>query len=65
MQAQVKPQQDGTILLRMDAEAARATFASVVFASRYHDGIRGLEEVAKRALETASELNDRRQMGCR
>jgi hypothetical protein len=65
MQAQVKTQRDGTVLLRMDAEAARATFASVVFASRYHDGIRGLEEIAKKALAEETASRDRRNATCR
>lgn len=65
MQAQVQTQPDGTVLLRMDREAARATFASVVFASRYHDGIRDLQAIAKQALEDETDLADRRKPICR
>jgi len=65
MRAQVRTTRDGTVLLRMDAEAARATFASVLFASRFHDGIRGLEDVAKRVLEAETNSADRRNMTCR
>ena len=65
MQAQVKTRQDGTVLLRMDREAARATFASVVFASRYHDGIRSLEAIARGALEQEAKPKDRRETTCR
>ncbi len=65
MRAEVKAARDGTVLLRMDAEAARATFASVLFASRFHDGIRALEDVAKRALESETKSPDRRDMTCR
>lgn len=65
MQAQVQTQSDGTVLLRMNREAARATFASVVFASRYHDGIRDLEAIVKQALEDEMELKDRRRPLCR
>ncbi|HMH13170.1 MAG TPA: hypothetical protein VK578_08690 [Edaphobacter sp.] len=65
MQAQVKNQRDGTVLLSMDAEAARATFASVVFASRFHDGFRSLEKVAKKALEEKTIWQNRRDTTCR
>lgn len=65
MRAQVRTTRNGTVLLHMDAEAARATFASVVFASRFHDGIRGLEEIAKRALEAETKSADRRNTTCR
>lgn len=65
MQADVKTERDGTVLLRMDQEAAHATFASVIFASRYHEGIRRLEEVAKKALESETTSRDRRNTTCR
>ena len=65
MQAQVKNQRDGTVLLRMDAEAARATFASVVFASRFHDGFRSLEEIAKKALGEKTTWKGGRDTTCR
>ena len=65
MQVHVTAQSDGSILLRMDVEAARATFASVVFASRYNDCVRGLEEIAKHALEDTLESPDRRHATCR
>jgi hypothetical protein len=55
MQASVTQQQDGTVLLRMDTEAARATFANVIFASGFHEGIRELEPIARRALKRPSE----------
>lgn len=65
MRAQVRTTRSGTVLLRMDAEAARATFGCVIFASRYHDGIRGLKEVAERALEAGTKPADRRNAPCR
>lgn len=65
MHADIKTKRDGTVLLRMDQEAARATFASVIFASRYHEGIGPLEEVAKRALGEESQPADRRTSTCR
>jgi hypothetical protein len=65
MQAQVTTRPDGTVLLHMDVEAAQATFASVVFASRFHEGIREMAEVAKRALEEEPHFRDRREATCR
>jgi len=65
MQARVKTQPDGTVLLRMDAEAARATFASVLFASRYHEGICDLKAIAKRALDRNTRPESRRRATCR
>jgi hypothetical protein len=65
MQAQINTRPDGTVLLCMDAEAAHATFASIVFASRFHEGIQGMAEVAKRALEEGPHSKDRRTATCR
>jgi hypothetical protein len=65
MLAQVKTRPDGTVLLSMDEEAARATFASIVFASRYHNEICGLEATAKQALEEVMKARDRRNAICR
>lgn len=65
MQAQVKTRSDGTVLLWMDAEAAQATFASVVFASRFHEGIQPMAQVAKRALEEEPSSINRRSATCR
>ncbi len=65
MQAKVTTRRDGTVLLQMDQEAAHATFASVIFASRYHEGIRGMEEVARRALTEETKSGDRRNTTCR
>jgi len=65
MRADIKTKRDGTVLVRMDQEAARATFASVIFASRYHEGICPLEEAAKKALAEEQNTADRRNMTCR
>ena len=64
MQASVTTQQDGTVLLRLDTEAARATFASVIFASRFHEGIRELEPIARQALDRPSE-SKKEELICR
>ena len=65
MQVEIKTKSDGTVLLQMDAEAAQATFASVVFASRFHEGIRSMAEITTRALEAESGSNERRSAICR
>ena len=46
MQALVETKQDGSVVLQLDHEAARAMFASVLFSSRYHAGIAQLASVA-------------------
>lgn len=50
MQASYTTQSDGSVALRLDPEAARAVFASVMFAARFHEGITPLLEVAKKGL---------------
>lgn len=50
MQASYTTESDGLIALRLDAEAARAVFASVMFAARYHEGITPLIDVASKGL---------------
>jgi hypothetical protein len=50
MQASIKTSRDGSVTLRLDTEAARAMFASVLFASRFHDGIVPLTKVAEEGL---------------
>ena len=46
MQASIKTETDGMVNLRLDPEAAQAVFASVVFASRFHEGIAPLAVMA-------------------
>ena len=46
MQASIKTEPDGTVNLQLDAEAARAVFACVVFASRFHEGLTPLAVMA-------------------
>ena len=50
MQVSIKTGRDGSVDLRLDTEAARAMFASVLFASRFHDGIAPLAKVAEEGL---------------
>jgi hypothetical protein len=50
MQALIKTKRDGSVALNLDAEAAQAVFASVLFASRFHEGIAPLSRVAEAGL---------------
>jgi hypothetical protein len=50
MQASIKTEADGVVNWRLDPEAAQAVFASVVFASRFHEGITPLAVMAAERL---------------
>ena len=50
MQALIISQSNGDISLQMDPEAARAVFASIVFAARFHPVIAPLKDIAERCL---------------
>ncbi len=56
MQASIKAESDGTVNLQLDAEVARAVFASVVFASRFHEGLAPLAMLAAERLHGDGEL---------
>ena len=47
MQATLQTYNDGTLTLRLDRVAAQAVFASILFASKFHEGIAPLTEVAR------------------
>jgi hypothetical protein len=51
MQASIKTEADGMVNWRLDPEAAQAVFASVVFASRFHEGIAPLAVMAAERLQ--------------
>jgi len=50
MQASIKTETDGMVNWRLDPEAAQAVFASVVFASHFHEGIAPLAVMAAEGL---------------
>jgi|GEM_PF-1498048 len=50
MQASIKTDTDGMVNWRLDPDAAQAVFASVVFASRFHEGITPLAVMAAERL---------------
>jgi hypothetical protein len=55
MRASIKTEVDGMVSWRLDPEAAQAVFASVVFASRFH------EEIAPLAVMAAERLHGNAQ----
>ncbi len=50
MQALVETKADGSVVMQLDHEAARAMFASVLFTSRFHAGIAQLAKMAEEGL---------------
>jgi hypothetical protein len=52
MQASIENQPDGTIALHLDLDAARAAFASIVFASHFHEDIVPLANIVEDRLQT-------------
>ena len=56
MQASIKTETDGMVNLCLDPEAAQAVFASVVFASRFHEGIAPLAVMAAERLHGDAQL---------
>ena len=65
MQAAIKKMTDGSVALKLDADAARAVFASVLFAARYHEGIAPLTPIAKQGLKQDFHKSARRVKPCR
>ena len=65
MQAAIRNMSDGSVALKLDADAARAVFASVLFASRFHEGISPLARMAKEELERENKKSGRRGESCR
>lgn len=65
MQAAIKNMTDGSVVLKLDADAARAVFASVLFAARFHEGLSLLARIAKEELERDNQKTTRRGEPCR
>jgi len=65
MQAVIRNVSDGSVALKLDADAARVVFASVLFASRFHEGISPLARIAKEELERDNKKSGRRGESCR
>jgi hypothetical protein len=64
MQASIKTNSDGSVAMHLDVEAARAIFASVVFASQLHEGIAPLAHVAEKELRCEWRTEVRRNDSC-
>ena len=52
MQVSMRTKRDGSVSLQLDVEAAHAVFASVLFASQFHEGIAPLAKLAKEGLRS-------------
>jgi hypothetical protein len=50
MRASFKTYDNGTVALYLDLEAARAVFASVIFAAKFHQDLAPLARVAEQGL---------------
>jgi hypothetical protein len=65
MQASIKVKANGSVAMQLDVEAARAVFASVIFAARFDERIAPLVEVAKEGLQLEGRKSARRRELCR
>ena len=65
MQASIKMESNGSVAMQLDVEAARAVFASVLFAAQFHERIAPLVEVAKEGLQLEGHESARRRELCR
>lgn len=64
MQATLETKNDGALALLMDAEAARAVFASILFAARFHESIAPLSTVAKQGMQVAPSNSQEGRPSC-
>ena len=64
MQASIKMKTDGSVAMQLDVEAARAVFASVLFAARFHERIVPLVKIAREGLQLDSRKSTRRLQPC-
>ena len=51
MQASITTQRSGMVIAVLDAEAARVTFACVIFAARFHEEIAPLARIVEQQLQ--------------
>jgi hypothetical protein len=65
MQASIMTQQNGTISLLLDPEAAQAAFASIVFASRFHEDIAPLARIVEERLKADNRRRKPGRASCR
>lgn len=55
MKASIKAQRNGMVVAVLDAEAARVTFACVIFAARIHEEIVPLARIVEQQLQIECE----------
>ena len=65
MQASIKMESNGSFAMQLDVEAARAVFASVIFAARFYEHIAPLVKIAKEGLQLEGRESARRRELCR
>jgi hypothetical protein len=65
MHASIKANTDGSVAIELDLDAARAVFASILFAARFHERIAPLVIIAKQGLDLDGRKATRRQEPCR
>jgi hypothetical protein len=63
--ALIRTNADGSVAIELDLDAARAVFASILFAARFHERIAPLVIVAKQGLDLDGRKATRRQEPCR
>jgi hypothetical protein len=63
--ASIKTNADGSVAMQLDLDAARAVFASILFAARFHERIAPLVIIAKQGLDLDGRKATRRQEPCR
>ena len=63
MQASIRIQQNGSVVAVFDADAARVTFACVMFAARFHDEIVPLAQIVEQQLGITACQNLREDVG--
>jgi hypothetical protein len=50
MQASIEMTRSGSVAIHLDPKAARAVFASLLFAARFHEGIAPLVPIAEEGM---------------
>lgn len=63
MQPLIETRRDGSVDVHFDIEAARAVFASVVFASRFHEALTPIARIAEEGLRDTALRSMRRGTG--
>jgi len=64
MQASIEIRSNGKVTLHLDEEAARAVFASVLFAAQFHERIAPLTKVAIEGMRCEGQTAVRRSALC-